>query len=273
MSTVVGPHKQAPTPGEDPFRYGWRYVRRTGPDGKEEWDQVPLTPEDVLHPQEEDFIVQTDAHDNDRIYLKNVLRARLENRPDALVLADHRVDWGVPGVRPHGPDIAVFFGVQQWDPRQAPFYVAKSGGRPILVIEITSPTTRDNALGIKVTHYHRVGIPWYVIVDREPEGHAVQLIGYQHTPRRYAKMPCDDQGRLWLEPLGLWLGAKGDRVVCYDGETEEELGDYVTLSQALEAERTRAEAAKARAEAAEARHRELEAELRRLRGENQAEQA
>ena len=27
---------------DDPFRYGWRYVRRTQPDGTEVVDQVPL---------------------------------------------------------------------------------------------------------------------------------------------------------------------------------------------------------------------------------------
>src|SRR5262249_35101461 len=46
----------------DPYRYGWRYVRVKHPDGTETFDQVPLTLEDVLFPEEGDFTVQTDWH-------------------------------------------------------------------------------------------------------------------------------------------------------------------------------------------------------------------
>jgi colicin import membrane protein len=52
------------------FRYGYWYARITRADGTRDFDQVPLTEEDVLHPKIGDFIVQTDAHDEDRIYLK-----------------------------------------------------------------------------------------------------------------------------------------------------------------------------------------------------------
>ena len=47
---------------ENPFRYGWRYVRKMRADGKETWEQVPLTLEDVLHPREEDCIPEHPAH-------------------------------------------------------------------------------------------------------------------------------------------------------------------------------------------------------------------
>ncbi len=50
-------------PRNDPFRYGWRYVLRgTAPNGQELWDQVPLTLDDVLHPEVGDFIVNSTAH-------------------------------------------------------------------------------------------------------------------------------------------------------------------------------------------------------------------
>jgi hypothetical protein len=53
----VHPVSQANAPGApNPFRYGWRFVRRTAEDGTESLDQVPLTLEDVLHPQENDVI-------------------------------------------------------------------------------------------------------------------------------------------------------------------------------------------------------------------------
>src|SRR5262249_31709431 len=113
MSTVSKPPapKSLRVPPEpEPYRYGWRYVRITRPDGTEACDQIPLTLEDVLHPEEGDFIVQTDAHDSDRAYLKHVFKARLEDDRTAVVLSDCRVDWNIPGIRPLGPDVAVFFG-------------------------------------------------------------------------------------------------------------------------------------------------------------------
>jgi len=144
-------------------------VRR--PDGTVDFDQVPLTPDDVLHPQVDDFIVQTNAHDDDRIYLKTVFKARLKPVPGAVVLADCGVDWNIPGVRPLCPDIAVFFGVERdrnydW----ATFNVAAEKARPALVIEVTSRNTRKNDLGIKVDYYRRAGVPLYVIADVKGRG-------------------------------------------------------------------------------------------------------
>jgi hypothetical protein len=39
----------------DPYRYGWRYVRRELPEGGETFEQVPLTREDVLYLEVGDF--------------------------------------------------------------------------------------------------------------------------------------------------------------------------------------------------------------------------
>jgi colicin import membrane protein len=153
--------KSRPAPPEpDPYRYGWRYVETTRPDGTEIIDQVPLTAEDVLHPEVDDFIVQNTPHSVDRDYLYDVYTARLSEIPTAVVLGDCRVDWNIPGVRPLGPDIAVFLGVkrsrsEQWDT----FDVAAEGAKPALVVEITSRSTRENDLGIKVDYHHRAKVP------------------------------------------------------------------------------------------------------------------
>jgi hypothetical protein len=51
MSTVSTSGLHVPSgPEPDPFRYGWRYVKRVGPDGQETLDQIPLSLEDVLFP-------------------------------------------------------------------------------------------------------------------------------------------------------------------------------------------------------------------------------
>lgn len=302
MSTVSmsGPHRR-PSDDADPFRLGWRFVKVRQPNGTESYEQVPLTEEDVLFPEEGDFIVQTDYHYIDIQYLWALFRAWLAADLDPLVLGDCRVDWNIPGVRPLGPDVAVFFGVGPRHGDIGTFDVAAAGARRVLVIEITSPATRGNDLGIKVEFYHRARVPLYVIADATEApggGRRLELIAYRYTPARYRRVKPDARGRIALEPLGLLLGVVRDtqtdcdRLACYDAETGREVGDYVAVSQALAAEtaaraeaearaaaaaRRAAAAAKARRKAeaqaradadarsqAEARIRELEAALRRL---------
>src|SRR5436305_1945617 len=47
--------QQAQAKPPDPFRFGWRFARQED-NGTGEAERVPLTPEDVLHPQEGDQI-------------------------------------------------------------------------------------------------------------------------------------------------------------------------------------------------------------------------
>jgi hypothetical protein len=280
MSTATR-HPAVPS---DPYRYGWRYVRVKHPDGTETFDQVPLTLEDVLFPQMEDFIVHSDWHLDDILYLRVVFRRRLAGEPAAAVTSDCPVDFNIPGVRPLGPDVAVFFGARRkggW----STFDVAAEGARPVLVVEVTSPDTRRNDLKDKVDFYHRAKVQVYVIADARESGgeRRLTLIGYRYAPRGYRPIKPDAQGRIRLEALGLSIGVKrdpgssADRLACYDLETGEEVGDYAAESAAraaaearaeAEAQRAEAEARRAEAEAraraeAEARIRELEAALKR----------
>lgn len=280
----------------DPYRYGWRYVRKVLPDGRVDFDQVPLTLEDTLHPEEGDFIVDNMAHHENADYLFDVLRGHFADRPDVVVVGDCRVDWGSTEIRPHGPDLGVFEGVGEHDRTAGTFRVAELGARPLLVIEVTSPDRLDNDLITKVDHYYRVGVPFYAVVDgRVRDGErTIELIGYVPGRKAYERVPLDKRGRLWLETVRLWLAAEGGRVVCYDisgrhfpsyvdmmtEKREEERHERAKKARA-DAERERANAEKARAEvekaradaeaqarqAAEAQLRELEAEMRRLRGE------
>jgi len=242
----------APLPEDDPFRYGWRYVRRPTPDDPDHLEQVPLTIEDVLHPEVGDFIVHSDRHETDRMYLTAVLRARLEPHGQAIVLSDVRVAWDVPDLRPHGPDVMVIPGLRErrdW----STFDVAEEGVRPALIIEITSPETRENDVVRKVAHYARAGVAQYVIVDnlgRRGE-RQLRLLDYRLVGDTYRLQPPDARGWVYLEVAGLWLGVEGDHVVCYtdDGTA---FGDYATVvQQAADEAAARAEA-EARARAAEA---------------------
>jgi hypothetical protein len=255
-----------------------------------------LTQEDVLHPEVDDFIVQNTPHSADRDYLHHVFNDRLIENPTAVVLADCRVDWNIPGVRPLGPDNAVFLGVkraqtEQWDT----FDVAAEGAKPALVVEVTSPSTRKNDLGVKVDYYHRAKVPLYVIADAVGLGakRRLKLIAYRYVRQAYKPIAPGKNGRIYLAPVRLWLGTTHDRrtgfvrLACYDPATGEELGDYPATRHELvetralakaeslaraEAERARAEAERARAEAeAGMRAEQLRAEVEaRARAEAEA---
>jgi Uma2 family endonuclease len=262
MSTVRDP-KAFVVPRKDPFRYGWRYVRRILPDGSKTFDQVPLTLEDVLHPQEGDFHVLTDEHNDDCAYLKYALRRHLGGK--AMVLSDHRIAWEEPGPEAHGPDIAVIFGIRKRKRLGATFYAATEGVRPRLIIEVTSPDTRRNDVVTKVDEYYRAGVPLYVIVDvrhRQGQRTRLELIGYRHAPGGYEKMALDERGWLWLEELKIWIGIEGTRVVCYDRHGQKIL-DYAELAEAREAEAEARKAAEERAKAAERGAKRAEARAKR----------
>lgn len=290
----------------DLFALGWRYVAVPGPDGTTTQEMIPLTLEDLLHPEEGDVIVQNTAHDRDLVYLREVFHRQLDDRPDARVFCDLRVEWGVEGMRHHSPDLAVVFGVETNGHELGSYEVGTDGPLPTLVVEVVSPLSRSNDVDVKVRHYHQAQVPRYVIVDRDDLEGPVRLIGYRYEADGYVEEPLDEAGRLAVPDLGLLLGGRDTRVVAWDARTGQELGDYVAVTRQLEEadrqleavelrlrdesrERARAEeraddAAAARQVAESARQQAesarleaeaalLEAEAARLEAEREAEQA
>jgi Uma2 family endonuclease len=231
----------------DPFQYGWRYVRTRRPDGTEELEQVPLTLLDVLHPQEEDQILENSRHERLCRYFHDVFEQRFARQPTLLSLSDCRIDWDRPDLRAHGPDLIVLERDEPWAWRSwGTLHVKQERARPRLIIEVTSESTRQNDVGPKVEHYHRAGVPLYVIVDEETEGGPLSLVGYRYEPKGYVPLPLDDHGRLHLEPFGLYLVLKGDRAALVDSATGKEQGDYLAVCEALEAAVRSQQAAEAR---------------------------
>ena len=222
----------------DPFRFGWRYVQQIGRNGAKQRVQVPLTLDDVLHPQEGDHIPDNSQQSRDCNYLYSVLKWRLADNRHAVVFTDCLINWGVRGLRNHSPDISVFDGVV--DPQRIwrTFAVAQEGAHPLLVIEIVSPDAhdrqaRDNDVVTKVREYYRARVPLYAIVDQERIGAPRQIIGYRRGSRKYVPMPLDEQGRLLLEPVSLLMGLRDERVVCWDANTGKEVPDFAQMAQAL----------------------------------------
>jgi len=118
------------------------------------YEEIPLTIEDVLHPQEEDRATIADLHRQLVVYLTQAMASRVKSIPQAMVVSDLRIDWGDPGPEPHGPDVAVIFNVREYK-NWSTFYVADEGTRPTLLIEVTSPSTRFLDFGIKIEEYEQ----------------------------------------------------------------------------------------------------------------------
>jgi Uma2 family endonuclease len=256
------------------FKYGYREIQVKGSDGDIEYERVPLTLEDVLHPQFGDVHVLSDAHGDDCLYLRDVLKSRYQDDPSVVVFYDVGIFWDIPGLEHHSPDVSLIFGVKKRKEWKS-FHVKTEKVRPALIVEVTSPDTRVNDVKTKVEQYAQAKVPHYVIVDAQEkaERRRVTLTRYRLADGHYERQGPDEQGRVWLEPVGLWLGVRtdpqtgGDRVALFDYATGREIGDYTALSRARAEAETRADQAEARADRADERIRQLEAELSRLRGE------
>src|SRR5262245_962843 len=93
---------------DNPFPYGWRYVTKRGSNGRVEFQEIPLTLADVLHPKEADVIPETPRHEKERRYLTDVFGTRGGRRKGYRVYSDRLIDWDIPGWKPIAPDVTVF---------------------------------------------------------------------------------------------------------------------------------------------------------------------
>lgn len=274
MATIIEEVRRPGDSDPDPYRYGWRYRQHQHPDGTIEFEQVPLTLEDVLHPQEGDQVTHSNAHQRRRRYLVDVLEAQLRHDPSAVVLDDVRIAWDIPDLGAHGPDIAVILGVREPKTNWRTFSVAEEGVRPAILFEITSPETAGIDRSVKLEEYELTGVPLYIIVDgvSRRRNTAVRLLGYELVPAGYETLRPDERGWLWLDPLRIWLGIADEEIVCYNAAGQP-LGDYRLLVTALEEERASRLAAEGRIEALQNQLGELQEELRQLRERQAREDA
>lgn len=263
----------------DPFIYGYRYVARFGPEGERVFVRQPLTLYDVLHPQEDDYRMHSYEHEHICRYLTAVFQNQLTHDPTAVVLPDVRIAWDKVDLEPHTPDIAVVFNVKKYQ-NWATFSEAQEGTRPILAVEVTSPSTRHLDLETKLEEYEYAELKYYVIVDRYKRRGVEhrRILGYEWTPDGYMALKPDKQGKVWLDPVQVWIAWLGEQLVCYD-KSGQLIPNYVQMSQARQEAETRAQEAETRAQEAEARAQaetqarleiaarlaQVEAELRRLK--------
>ncbi len=232
-------------PPDDIFFYGWRFVEHRV-NGTTARARMPLTLEDVIHPQLGDYVLQNRRHAIICKELFNGLERHVGDEPGTVILHDVGIDWGIPDLKVISPDLAMIRGaLSEW--YDGVFYLKDSQGSVVLVIEVTSPNTwkadvdgeRDPN---KMQLYAVAGVLWYIIIHEKmrKKGFPPPILVHRLGEEGYDLQDPDEQGRVWIDPLELWLGPYDEWVAWYDKHNVR-LGMY---KEEFEAHRREAEARK-----------------------------
>ena len=198
--------------------YGRRYIRRVTDDGDVVYDEVPLTLEDLLHPEEEDELVAVLGHSKDCGRLSTGLDRLTPQNKTFVVLEDVNVDLGLPGVKPIRPDVSVFevAAIPDGLPDMGTFDMKQHAAVPVLFIEVTSGSTRPNDLGPKFRMYQQAKVQQFILVDRVHPSGTARLVGFEYRGRGFVELQPDPQGRFRLPAFDLWIGLEDGVAVLYD---------------------------------------------------------
>ncbi len=250
---------RSPSPEPD-FSLGWKEVFVETPDGGREWVQIPLTPEEILHPEEGFIMPESTDHARMIQRLNEMLQTRYANAPNMAVYSDLIVKWDKPELKQHCPDVMVIPNVQDRGKKRSRFNVAKEGARPLLIIEVVSPGSKAADRVKKVDHYARAGVQEYVYLDSwDREDEIVwELAGFRLEGDRYLPMLPDEDRSLYCETVGLRIGIKQGDFWMQDYETGEYLMANLDAQSARQVAETQAAYAEARTAEAEARANEAE---------------
>ena len=254
--------RERPTPpAEDPFPLGWRYRARKNEDGSEDIEQVPLTPEDLLNPQEGDVLSDGFAHNSSVLPLGDAMQRHHDGTNCA-------------------PDIAVIEkedgGKIDTSELERAIKLRDVGARLVFALEAVSTSDKEvenKDIEKNVLRYaaHRVNeyLTYYPIKG----GKAEKLAG-RRLPKSgpdYDLIAPDGQERVRSKKLDLFfvIDKASQKLEAYDATT----GEKLLTSEEEQAERRKAQAereqAQAEREQAQAEREQAQAE----REQAQAEQA
>ncbi len=215
---------------EDPFFYGYRWV------GDE---QVPLTEEDLLDPQEGDYVSEHTSHQwvvrKICELLEELFLAR--RRRDVLVAGNLKMLWRNPRIKRVDPDVVVIPSVA--DPRsdRKSFDEKQEGAHPIFVLEVTSEATARTDVGKKPGIYQRAGVVEYFVLDTLVTPWTLTCRRLHPATGRYRKIRPGGEGQILAESLEVVfaIGADGRSVDLFDARTGDKLLDLHAAEQALRA--------------------------------------
>jgi Uma2 family endonuclease len=261
-----------PRLAEDPFFYGYRWVRVKTPDGRTVSEQVPLTRDDLLDPQEDDHVSNRHLHDLITGRYGEMLRTLFRSRglDDVLVTCNVKMLWAESTIKRVAPDLAVIPGVEKPDERDfTSFDEAQEGTRPSFVLEVLSDATESTDYGDKPGVYNKAKVAEYFTLDQKQTPWVLGARRRYPATSRYRKVRPGQDGRIVSEELELVfeIGEDKKSLVLTDLRTGERLRDHWA---AEEGRRQAEEAAKAEAEQ---RRQAEEATKAEAEGRRQAEEA
>lgn len=207
-------------------------------------------------------MAETDVHRDNMISLIHVLKERYRHEPAVYVSGNiflyYRDEAGER--KSVSPDVLVVFGVEK--KRRRIYKLEDEGKAPDVVIELTSPNTKAEDLGIKRYVYASMGVREYFLFDPFAEALRPALRGFRLDGGEYLPMMGS---HLHSEVLGLDLRVEGEQLRLCDLKT----GEYLLTPEEVETARRAAEAKAATAEAkaatAQAENARLREELAKLR--------
>ncbi len=266
---------------EDPFFYGYRWVRVETAAGKTVSEQFPLTREDLLDPQEDDHVSNRAWHDLITGRLGEILRTLFasRDRDDVLVTANVKMLWRDPGVKRVAPDLAVIPGVDDPERDFSSFDEAEEGTRPVFVLEVLSEATERTDHDDKPAVYRRAGVEEYFILDQMQTPWTLEARRLHPVTRRYRKVRLGKNARVASETLEVRfeVGEDGKSLVVTDLVTGQGLRDHLGETEARraaeEGQRAEAEARRAAEQAQSAAEQARRAAEERYRAETEARRA
>ena len=265
--TIITPEEEIiEQPPFEAIAKGYRWRRITRRDGTVESIQVPLTGEDFLNPQEDDVMPVSTFHVRLVSEIWQMLLDYFDEDGAMTVFSELIFNWGIPGLKNPAPDIAVVPNVKDKTKDRSTFYVKQENTKPVLVIEVVSPHYRHEDLVDKVDIYEQGGVQEYLILERRKQGdqYAYLMTGYRLVKGHYRPIFLEDDGRMHLKTVGLFIRFENGSVYLDDVVTGEPL-------QTLKGMKAKNREVERRAQAAEAELAALKAELERLKQQKTSE--
>jgi Uma2 family endonuclease len=112
-----------------------------------------------------------------------------------------------------GPDLFVVKGVKDNRPRKSWVVWEEGGLTPNFVIELASESTVNFDLtGKKEIYEQMLKTPEYIVYDPDTQ----VLYGWRLRDGRYEPIKPDEQGRVWCQEIGLWLGVAEHHLLKHD---------------------------------------------------------
>ena len=219
-------------------------------------------------PETDDVPLDTPWHRDQIDLLVELARYYHRDREDCYVGGNMFVYWDSNDPRKSsGPDFMFLKGVERHRERHIWAVWREDGHFPNAIVELMSPRTKNKDRKTNKTKYEQVfQTPDYFYYDPETE----EFRGWRLVNERYEALLPNDQGWLWSEEIGLWLGQ------WYGPVNGGEMGLWLRFfdpdgnlaPRPEEEERQRAEAANERAEAADE-----QANVARMQAETARKQA